>query len=438
MNGVWLPRLLRSLGEHAPRTAVTARAPEARIFIGDCREVLSILPDESVDCILSSPPYYGLRDYGTGAWEGGDPACPHKRSNARLDHTHHTTLETRGEQGRSASSAEPMRSVCRLCGAVRVGDKQIGLEETLDAYVKEIVAVFREARRALKETGTLWLNLGDSFVSTGGRRTDTGLNTGDKRSALYEAGVRPSRRVGPADTRGALKRKDKMFLPHRVAIALQDDGWWARQDNVWHKPNALPEVVRDRPATAHEYVFTFSKSSVYFYDHEAVREPVTGNAHGRGNGYHPKSDAIDAAGGRLGRMRANGSFTRAVRRVLPDNKRTLRSVWREEEGELVFDSEPDLCSVWDVPTQPFAGAHFATFPRRLARNCILAGCPPGGVVLDPFAGAFTTGVEAFANGRDFWGIELNEAFAAMGCARLGVDFEGAVRVAKIDFAKAAE
>lgn len=356
------------------------------VLVGDCRETVKTLAPGSIHCVVTSPPYWGLRDYGTGRWEGGDPACAHRRANLRPDHSR-GELTGRGEQPRAASSASPMGARCALCGAARVDDAQIGLEPSIGDYIATLVALFDDVRTALRDDGTVWLNLGDTFTSDGGVRLNAGLNDGPKRQALAD---RLPSRLQPE----GLKQKDKALLPHRVAIALQDAGWYVRQDNVWSKPNPLPEAVKDRPSTSHEYVFQLSKCETYYYDRDAVKEPTTGGAHPRGQGRNPKAADPSHA---VGRVRANSSFQDAI-------------------GDLV--DTRNLRSVWTIPTQPYSGAHFATFPEELARRCVLAGCPVGGRVLDPFGGSGTVAAVALPLGRSATLLELHPAFADMARARV--------------------
>ncbi|MFZ5442595.1 MAG: DNA-methyltransferase [Myxococcota bacterium] len=268
------------------------RGQAGQLVVGDCLQVLRGMPDSSVDACVTSPPYWGLRDYGVAG--------------------------------------------------------QIGAEPTVDAFVAQLTAVFREVRRVLKPTGTLWLNLGDSYTS-GGRTWRDGDKKNPARAMSYRA-----------PTPAGLKPKDLIGVPWKAAFALQADGWYLRSDIIWHKPNAHPESVKDRPTRAHEYVFLFSKAERYFFDHAAVKEPA-----------------------------ATGTGTRARR------------------------------SVWSIPTEPFRDAHFATFPPALVEPCILASTERGGVVLDPFFGSGTVGLVAHALGRRFIGIELNEAYARIARKRLG-------------------
>ena len=298
------------------------------IIVGDCRERLSELPAESVHCVVTSPPYFGLRDYGVAG--------------------------------------------------------QIGLEATPDAFVAEMVAVFRGVRRVLRQDGTLWLNLGDSYAATTKGSSGVGKNATNKGTLLADR----SWAVPPG-----LKPKDLIGIPWRVAFALQADGWWLRQDIIWSKPNPMPESVTDRCTKAHEYLFLLTKSERYHFDAEVIAEPslqpLGMKEASSGRGSQHKQKAIGQQLGRSSTLGANqGPETR--------NKR----------------------SVWTVATQPFAEAHFATFPPALIEPCILAGSPAGGTVLDPFFGAGTTGLVADRLGRSCIGIELNPAYAEMARERI--------------------
>jgi DNA modification methylase len=308
----------------------------ARILVGGCLDVLRTLDAESVQCVVTSPPYWGLRDYGVAG--------------------------------------------------------QLGLERTPDEYVEKVVAVFDEARRVLRNDGTLWLNLGDSYAND----TKWGGQTGGKHvSALPLHG---NAGVGRGKRTTGLKAKDLVGIPWRVAFALQANGWYLRSDIIWHKTNPMPESVDDRPTRAHEYIFLLSKSPRYYYDAAAIKEPVTGGAHARGNGVNPKAKAHGpnsrAAVDRVPRPRPkqNESFSAAVTGLVDErNKR----------------------SVWSVATFAYPGAHFATFPPALIEPCVKAGSRAGDTILDPFAGAGTTGLVADRLGRDSLLIELNPAYAEM-------------------------
>jgi DNA modification methylase len=309
------------------------------ILIGDCLEVLRGLPDGMAQTCVTSPPYYGLRDYG------------------------------------------------------HVG--QIGLEETPDAYVARLVDVFREVRRVLRDDGTLWLNLGDSYARAGG--TDRQISSTCKvGNTLKTLEMLPCRKQAPPD---GLKDKDLLGIPWMVAFALRADGWWLRQDIIWHKPNPMPESVTDRCTKAHEYVFLLTKSARYFYDAAAIAEDAayTGITGMDGSGFKPPQNFSGKHSG--------GSETLPARKTVPgmdDGKRNARSVW-------------------PIATQPYSGAHFATMPTALAERCIRAGSKPGDMVLDPFGGAGTTGLVADRLGRSATLIELNPEYARLARERITAD-----------------
>jgi DNA modification methylase len=278
---------------------------------------------------------------------------------------------------------------CRKCGAHRI-DSQLGLEATPDLYVANMVAVFHEVKRVLRDDGTLWLNLGDSYAGGAGGRGDSGNLIDGRPTSMKHDGQRIQRDCG------ILKPKDLVGIPWRVAFALQADGWYLRSDVIWSKPNPMPESVTDRPTKAHEYVFLMTKSARYFYDADAIADTATNGERFHG-GYD--SDAIltktASRNGRNGIHRGPDSDT-AMNVTSTRNRRT----------------------VWTIATQPFAEAHFATFPEKLVEPCVLAGCPEGGTVLDPFTGSGTTGVVACRLGRKFVGVELNPEYAAMAERRI--------------------
>ena len=347
----------------------------SRILTGDVREMLKAMPDESVHCCVTSPPYWGLRDYGTAAWEGGAAECDHKREVAFSEKA--LAKSTISPAANTGHAQEPFKESCGKCGARRI-DSQLGLEATPDEYVANMIAVFRDVRRVLRADGTLWLNLGDSYAAnrsyqvTDNKHTDVGNNS----AMQVPAGLKP---------------KDLVGIPWRVAFALQSDGWWLRSDIIWSKPNPMPESVTDRPTKAHEYVFLLSKSARYYYNAEAIKEPDAGH-----NGTRP--------------FRAETEGVILGRATFPHGG--LSTEWESGWGR-------NKRSVWTVATQPYSEAHFATFPEELVKPCILAGCPEGGGVLDPFFGSGTTGVVAKRAGRDYIGIELNPEYVAMAEKRIG-------------------
>lgn len=349
------------------------------VLAGDCIQSMSKLPDNSIHCCVTSPPYFGLRDYGTAKWEGGDPNCDHIRKHAKHG-------GERADRDQSANVFQ-YKGKCEICGATSVDD-QIGQEQTPDEFVAKLVEVFEQVRRVLRPDGTLWLNLGDSYAADrGGKQVAETLaggssGSGDKDAHRGRSDVsNPNRNCKSI----GLKHKDLIGIPWMVAFALRKAGWYLRQDIIWHKPNPMPESVQDRCTKAHEYIFLLSKSERYYYDIDAIREPWKQNpsdikrAMEKHPGYAAKHDE-----GYNGDVRGQpvGDPTKGR------NKR----------------------SVWTVTTKPYKGAHFATFPRDLIEPCILAGCPVGGVVLDPFGGSGTTAEVSLKHRRKSILCELNPEY----------------------------
>jgi len=294
-----------------------------KIIQGDCRESLKSLPEDSVNCCVTSPPYFGLRSYSGG------------------------------------------------------GD-EIGIEDRVEDYIQSLVDVFREVRRVLRPDGTLWLNLGDSYMAQ--------KNVAPPPQTIGGQRDMPTGIPGNRKSQTGLKHKDLIGIPWRVALALQADGWWLRQDIIWHKPNPMPESVEDRCTRAHEYIFMLTKKSHYYYNHEAIKEQAVG-APGNKNRTQPESKGFrDPA-------------------LEPDR------VW-------AVDGKKNKRSVWTVNTRGYKGAHFAVYPKNLILPCVLAGCPEGGTVLDPFNGSGTTGVVALQNNRQYIGLELNPDYVKLAEARI--------------------
>ena len=304
-----------------------------------------------------------------------------------------------GNDVKNATAREFYKDICAKCGATRI-DSQIGLEQTPDEYVEQMVAVFREVRRVLKDDGTLWLNLGDSYVGGKGASGQGSPEYQSQRVHRNESLNQDYQHIGgrgktrPTDNRAmlrqsGLKPKDLVGIPWRVAFALQADGWWLRQDIIWHKPNPMPESVTDRCTKAHEYLFLLTKSAKYRFDHHAIQEPAKW------------SDDKRAGKGRL----------------TYDGKRQGEQGTGQEAFVAIKDMR-NRRSVWTVATKPFRGAHFATFPPQLIEPCILAGCPEEGTVLDPFFGAGTTGLVAQRHNRRWIGCELNPEYAEIARKRI--------------------
>lgn len=303
--------------------------PPHQILIGDCIESMHRLPDKSVQCCVTSPPYYGLRDYGVGG--------------------------------------------------------QIGLEETPAEFISKLIAVFAEVRRVLRDDGTAWVNMGDSYS----------------------------------------RDKQLMMMPARLAIAMQNDGWYLRQDIIWNKQNPMPESVRDRCTKSHEYIFLLSKKRNYYFDQQAITEPLTQSSVDRlaQAGWEEQQGSDRVPGKTNGAMKAVGglrskrnSFSRETKATAGEHGQSAQH--RPGRDDIDYDQSRNKRSVWTVATARFKGAHFATFPPDLIRPCILAGSPRGGVILDPFGGAGTTGMVAMQEGRRSVLCELNPDYAAMARARL--------------------
>jgi DNA modification methylase len=359
------------------------------IICGNALIELKKLPDESVHCCVTSPPYWGLRDYGTAKWEGGDPGCDHspEKRGGRF------SSPVSGKQARNAGSGTASRRDCS-CGAIR-SDSQLGLERTPEEYVAKMVDVFREVRRVLRADGTLWLNLGDTYHGGGGGNYGTGLSVASEHGQ-HLTNVR--NRIGLS----GLKPKDLVGIPWRVAFALQADGWYLRQDIIWAKPNPMPESVTDRCTRAHEYIFILSKSARYFYDSLAIREPAVNDGKIISCGPNSRADVDrDIRPNKKQDMIGKGTYT------------GFNARWKDSPVD-----GRNKRSVWTVATKPFREAHFATFPPEIPETCIKAGCPRGGVVLDPFFGAGTTGLVAKELGRAFIGIELNPKYCEMAGVRI--------------------
>ncbi len=330
---------------------------------GDCREVLLTLPEKSVHCCVTSPPYFGLRDYGHAG--------------------------------------------------------QIGLEATPDAFVAEMVAVFREVKRVLRDDGTLWLNLGDSYAAGKTGRSDDGRDFTGGGGNISGSG-NPGNGRQRALTVG-LKPKDLIGIPWRVAFALQADGWYLRQDIIWSKPNPMPESVTDRCTKAHEYIFLMSKSAKYYYDQDAIAVPVADSSLARWAQDVESQTGSDRVPGKTnGTMKAVGR-ARVVGRGIHGSSQARGNDRSNSGGFPNENGVRNKRSVWEVVTQPFSEAHFATFPPDLIEPCIKAGCPEGGTVLDPFGGAGTTGLVADRLKRDAILIELNPEYAAMAQRRIEGD-----------------
>ena len=387
------------------------QAGQAQILQGDALEVLRTLPAESVQCVVTSPPYFGLRDYGTAEWDGGETDCDHRSPTMREGRNENRAKLAGSEATNSAQLLLAARTGCGKCGATRI-DRQIGLESTPAEYVAKMVDVFREVRRVLRKDGVCWLNIGDSYAGgTGGygpASTLSGYTSEEtKHRKAYDNVIirKPS---------NGLKPKDLIGVPWRLAFALQADGWYLRQDIIWAKPNPMPESVTDRCTKAHEYVFLLSKSERYFYDANAISEQVTDSPIERLT--QPNLDnqvgSFRVPGKTNGPMKAVGSAH------MQGTPRNDGDRWRMADGGVAERGTRNKRSVWTITTEPYPEAHFATFPTELPRICILAGSKIGDTILDPFAGSGTTLQVALELSRAAIGIELNEEYVALANRRL--------------------
>ena len=320
--------------ERQPKAGIVGATKLIKVYVGDCRETLKNLADQSVHTCITSPPYYGLRDYGES--------------------------------------------------------EQLGLEETPEQFVDNLVEVFREVKRVLRDDGTLWLNLGDSYLSQpAGNKKPSGFS--QTRPSRIKNGVGTETVALPKKRQIAgLKNKDLIGIPWRVAFALQQDGWYLRQDIIWHKPNPMPESVTDRCTKAHEYIFLLSKQAKYYYDNEAIKE--------------------------LSKFPNGPDSPQSIKKGVGDEGMEIRS-GLSKIGAL---EKRNKRSVWTVTTKPYKEAHFATFPKDLIVPCVLAGSPEGGVVLDPFGGSGTTAQVADGFNRDAILCELSQDYVDIMKRRLDI------------------
>ncbi len=387
------------------------RAGLVSLHLGDSRDVLASMPAESVDCVVTSPPYWGTRDYGTGTWVGGHPDCEHSLGRgANTPQSRQPALTY--PAGAGHRGGDPQR--CRRCGAHRQ-DRQYGLEPTIGDYVENLRAVFAEVRRVLRPDGTCWLNLGDCYSANSGGAPKSGWQSGYRGNATAQAGlIRPR-------VQDSVPPKNLLGMPWRVAFALQDDGWTLRQAIIWHKPNAMPESVTDRPASNYEHVFLLVKHRRYHFDLDAIRVPLQ----------RPDITWYPVGGTKAGpELRGASARRRTNHRAGNDGKyrsgpqpfaghppgSAMRPTGRAHTAGHPRGKNPG--SVWSISTRPYPAAHFACYPIDLPRRCITAGCRPGGLVLDPFSGAATTALAALELGRRYTGIDLNPAYHDLAIQRL--------------------
>jgi DNA modification methylase len=358
----------------------------------DCLEGLKTLPDNSIDCCVTSPPYYGLRDYGTATWEGGDQNCKHSER------------EEKGFENQKQSSirgnSKPPKSICNKCGAIRI-DKQIGLERSPEEYISRLLEVFTEVFRVLKYEGTLWVNIGDSYAGSGRGKGDVNKKgLGKKAKHIGDIFNKPHELDG-------YKNKDLIGIPWMLAFALRNAGWYLRQDIIWHKPNPMPEPIKDRCTKAHEYIFLLSKSKRYYFDHEAIKEPQSLNTHSR-----------------YSKLTENGQKDVPVAKEnSKESKRPGYKNYRKYTPKTFLENGRNKRSVWTVGPSREPESHFACFPQKLITDCIKAGCPEEGIVLDPFMGSATTAVVALKLNRNYVGFELNRDYIELSKRKITRELE---------------
>jgi len=370
------------------------------LYNGDVIDELKKLPDESVNMCVTSPPYWGLRDYGTAIWEGGSENCNHIDENTKAERernrkglAHNANNDGANRKGFIGNEFKEFqyKEICQKCGAVRI-DKQLGLEKAPAEYVSKMVEIFREVKRVLRSDGILWLNLGDSYYSNIGGYSKT-MTTGNATAIkLRGRDNKPKHKT--------LKEKDLCGIPWRVAFALQKDGWYLRQDIIWHKPNPMPESVTDRCTKSHEYIFLMSKSAKYYYNMEAIKVPAA---------YDGRKDTM---------MKGSEKYKNSV---VPGKKEHTMAAQGHERWQWINGvAMKNKRSVWNIPIKPYKEAHFAVFPEKLIKPCILAGCPKDGIVIDPFFGSGTSGVVSEKNGRKWIGIDLNNSYCKLAKERITI------------------
>lgn len=391
-----------------------------KIINENCLSGLKNIPDNSIDCCVTSPPYFGLRDYGTAKWAGGDENCDHIADETKTKKFGNEEFNENRPSREETKIKGYYENVCPKCGAKRE-DQQIGMEETPDKFVQSLVGIFTEVKRVLKPEGTLWLNLGDTYSSHKDCKSvsDT-LRIGGKsqEANVIEKGKSNSRNTKALKSVG-LKNKDLIGIPWMTAFALRASGWYLRQDIIWAKPNPMPESVTDRCTKAHEYIFLMSKSAKYYYDNEAIKTKMADSSVDRLS-QDIESQAGDRVPGKTnGTMKAVSS-TKNYTKEMGGGGSSFKghSGNFKADGTPISDGTANKRSVWTVTTKPFSEAHFATFPEDLIVDCIKAGCPPNGVVLDPFMGAGTTALVAKKLGRHYIGFELNPDYIKIAQKRL--------------------
>lgn len=344
------------------------------LYNGDCLSILRQLPSDSVDCCITSPPYFNLRDYSTATWEGGDRDCDHVANPKATKKFGNPEFNENRPSREETKTHGYYADICPKCGSVKV-DHQVGIEATVGEYIDKLQTIFLEVQRVLKPTGTCWVNLGDSFSGSGKGATNKTTN----QKEVYV----PSTADAHLQNRDKSVRAKSLYLvPQRAAIAFQESGWIIRNEVIWSKRSPMPTSKKDAMTVAHETIWFMTKSPKYYYDYEAVRQPSKTDENQR---------KLQPRGSQPNQFRAINGNPQQSHIFAEDG---LRNLW----------------DVWELSPDPVPDAHFATYPSEIPRRAILAGCPPDGVVLDIFAGSGTTLMVAKELGRKAIGIELNRDY----------------------------
>lgn len=364
------------------------QTPLIDLYNGDCLAILKQLPDESVDCCITSPPYYLLRDYNTATWQGGDPDCDHViNPGATKTFGNPEFNENRPSREATKTPGYYAKDTCPHCGAKRV-DYQVGLEPTVSEYISKLQTIFVEVQRVLKPTGTCWVNLGDSFGGSGKGRSKDGTPASMGKIQQGNRGSADGLLTSIKDV--SIRPKSLCLVPQRFAIACAESGWIIRNEVIWLKSAPMPSSKKDAMTVAHETIWFMTKEPRYYYDYEAVKQPLKTPSSLRKN------------------KRERGTEASQDRANAPHRPKTI---WNSQQANVFSDSETrNLWDVWHLSPDPVPDAHFATFPREIPKRAILAGCPPDGVVLDIFAGSGTTLLVAKELGRKAIRIELNPKY----------------------------
>ena len=376
------------------------------IICGDALDILKTFPDESINCVVTSPPYWGLRDYGLEStiWDSNND-CVHEwgdkleRAGYRSNDNNPGKLQSIATQKRNEGQKSQF---CLKCGAWR---GQLGLEPVPELYVQHLTQIFDEIKRVLKKDGTIWLNLGDSYIS-GKSRYSTKEQTLSGKLRGEPINKKPDQYYHPF-----LKDKDLAGIPWRIAFSLQEKGWYLRSDIIWHKPNPMPESVKDRPTKAHEYIFLLTKTDRYYYDAESIYEIASGYDGRKSTFYNGGKKDVSIGKHerwpkRMKNLEYNGQANHSFHKS--------RAIGMSDKEYQARNKR----TVWTVSTKPYPEAHFAVFPSDLIIDCIKAGCPENGIVLDPFIGSGTTAEVATKLNRNYIGIELKPGYIELANKRL--------------------